>query len=107
MGEVETSVRALVEDRSRVYDVIEPAKKSKKSYKNSGTLSCLSSEIQHRPLFMDYLKGGCQLSLTVAIDFTGSNGHPDDSRSLHYIDPTGHAMNQYQLVSSQYLVHYA
>jgi hypothetical protein len=29
---------------------------------------------QRRPEFVDYLTGGCQISLAVAIDFTASNG---------------------------------
>jgi hypothetical protein len=29
---------------------------------------------QSRPEFVDYLTGGCQISLAVAIDFTASNG---------------------------------
>ena len=28
----------------------------------------------NRPAFIDYLRGGCEMSLAVAIDFTGSNG---------------------------------
>jgi hypothetical protein len=42
-----------------------------------------------RPEFVDYLTGGCQISLAVGIDFTASNGrfqpllfssqHPDES----------------------------
>jgi len=38
-----------------------------------------------RGKFLDYLQGGCELSLMVAIDFTGSNGHVSDPQSLHYI----------------------
>ena len=26
--------------------------------------------------FVDYINGGCEISLSVAIDFTGSNGNP-------------------------------
>ena len=44
---------------------------------------------------MDYLKGGLQLNMMVAIDFTGSNGHPKYANSLHYMNPN--APNQYQL----------
>jgi hypothetical protein len=35
-----------------------------------------------------------ELSFTVAVDFTASNGNPQSSNSLHYIDPTGRP-NQY------------
>ena len=38
--------------------------------------------------------GGMQIGLIVAVDFTGSNGHPDDPTSLHY--RKGQTPNQYQ-----------
>lgn len=34
--------------------------------------------------FIDYLRGGTQIALTIGIDFTGSNGSPSSSFSLHY-----------------------
>jgi hypothetical protein len=37
--------------------------------------------------FLDYVFGGCEISLSIAIDFTLSNGHPTDPLSLHYFDP--------------------
>ncbi len=44
---------------------------------------------------MDYLKGGLELNLSIAIDFTGSNGIPTQPNSLHYImDPL--RPNEYQ-----------
>ena len=39
-----------------------------------------------RPTFLDYLIGGLQLQLSVAIDFTGSNGDPRKAGTLHHID---------------------
>ena len=35
--------------------------------------------------FLDYLRGGMQINLTVAIDFTTSNLPPDDKLSYHYL----------------------
>jgi hypothetical protein len=35
-------------------------------------------------LFIDYVNGGCEISLMVAIDFTGSNGDLGAPGSLHY-----------------------
>eukprot|EP00490_Sorites_sp_Unknown_P009049 CAMPEP_0114683740 /NCGR_PEP_ID=MMETSP0191-20121206/58192_1 /TAXON_ID=126664 /ORGANISM="Sorites sp." /LENGTH=440 /DNA_ID=CAMNT_0001965349 /DNA_START=794 /DNA_END=2113 /DNA_ORIENTATION=+ len=35
--------------------------------------------------FLQYLKGGCEISLMVAIDFTGTNGMVTDPKSLHYL----------------------
>ena len=43
--------------------------------------------------FLDYLRGGMQINLWVAIDFTGSNGIPSSPTSLHYI---GVESNQYE-----------
>ena len=48
-----------------------------------------------KPSFVDYLKGGLQLNMTVAIDFTGSNGPPSFPTSLHFHNDFGYA-NQYQ-----------
>ncbi len=42
--------------------------------------------------FLDYVFGGCEISLAVAIDFTLSNGDPNDPKSLHFFDP---ARNEY------------
>ena len=44
--------------------------------------------------FIDYLRGGMQINLTVAIDFTGSNGAPNMPNSLHYL---GAKQNQYEI----------
>ena len=45
--------------------------------------------------FLDYLRGGVQLNLIQAIDFTGSNGAPSNPSSLHYIG-NPRELNQYQ-----------
>ena len=44
--------------------------------------------------FIDYLKSGVEIGLSVAIDFTNSNGNPSDPSSLHYI--YGGEPNQYE-----------
>lgn len=40
-----------------------------------------------KPEFIDYLTGGCQISLAVAIDFTASNGDPRQEGTPHYFHP--------------------
>lgn len=45
------------------------------------------SKPPRRPEFVDYLSGGCQISLAVAIDFTASNGDPRQPGTSHYFHP--------------------
>ncbi|WVY94325.1 hypothetical protein V8G54_033413 [Vigna mungo] len=45
--------------------------------------------------FIDYISNGFELNFMVAVDFTASNGNPQLSDSLHYIDPHGR-LNSYQ-----------
>lgn len=49
-----------------------------------------------RPTFVDYLSGGLELQLSVAVDFTGSNGDPRKPGTLHYIDRYGRQLNDYE-----------
>jgi hypothetical protein len=36
-------------------------------------------------MFLEYVAGGCELNVAVAIDFTGSNGDPRKPGTLHYM----------------------
>ncbi len=47
----------------------------------------INSRRTDRPEFVDYLSGGCQISLAVAIDFTASNGDPRQPGTPHYFHP--------------------
>lgn len=48
-----------------------------------------------KPTFVDYISGNCDLSMCVAIDFTGSNGDPRRPGTLHHFSQTGQ-MNGYE-----------
>ena len=78
------------------YDCINEKKRKKKGskYSNSGQVFLQTISIVTVPSFLDFIQTGTQVNFTVAVDFTGSNGNPQDSRSLHYNDPTGRP-NQY------------
>ena len=99
IGSFHTTVRNLREGpgQQNKYSVINEEKKRKKGrkYDNSGEVMLVTFRSEIVPSFLDYIKGGTQVNFTVAVDFTGSNGHPSDPNSLHYINPTG-APNQYQ-----------
>eukprot|EP00826_Nyctotherus_ovalis_P031930 TRINITY_DN2571_c0_g2_i8.p1 TRINITY_DN2571_c0_g2~~TRINITY_DN2571_c0_g2_i8.p1 ORF type:complete len:496 (-),score=78.55 TRINITY_DN2571_c0_g2_i8:164-1651(-) len=57
-----------------------------------GTVVFKNVSVEKRASFLEYLFGGCQISLAIAIDFTGSNGDPDVPGSLHSMNM---AKNQY------------
>ena len=42
--------------------------------------------IQPRVSFLDYVFGGLEMTVHVAIDYTLSNGPPDDPNSLHFVN---------------------
>jgi len=43
-------------------------------------------QFHKRHTFLEYIFGGCEIQLSIAIDFTLSNGDPSDRDSLHYLD---------------------
>jgi hypothetical protein len=45
--------------------------------------------------FVDYVSGGCELNVAVAIDFTGSNGDPRKPGTLHHLGAGG-VRNDYE-----------
>jgi hypothetical protein len=49
----------------------------------------------NKPRFVNYLEGGTEISLGVAIDFTGSNGDPRRPGTLHHMHPDGQ-LNDYE-----------
>lgn len=55
-----------------------------KNKHHCGWLSLVSVTITEEKSFLDYIRGGTQMHFAVAIDFTASNGPPQDNRSLHY-----------------------
>ena len=54
------------------------------------------SSIKDEITFLDYIKNGVQVALDLGIDFTGSNGHPDDKNTLHCRRPDAKQRNPYE-----------
>jgi hypothetical protein len=52
------------------------------------------------PSFVDYISGGCELNVTVAIDFTGSNGDPRKPGTLHYLHKDGQKNDYEKAISA-------
>eukprot|EP00300_Choanocystis_sp_HF-7_P023988 c25381_g1_i1.p1 GENE.c25381_g1_i1~~c25381_g1_i1.p1 ORF type:complete len:553 (+),score=122.76 c25381_g1_i1:34-1692(+) len=89
IGGLQTTTRSLIEMNPANFALTNP--KKKKNQGISGTLKILSSRLIVESTFLDYIVGGCEVSLNVAIDFTASNNPPQDPRSLHHISASGNA----------------
>ena len=48
-----------------------------------GTMNLNNLVIERQHSFLEYVFGGCEIDLSIAIDFTLSNGRPTDNGSLH------------------------
>lgn len=92
----EVSVAGLLAGKNNRMDVVEPDKQKKSGYKNSGTLLADDCSVEKHYSFTQYLQGGLEVSLAVAVDFTGSNGDPRLPDSLHFLHPSGERLNQYE-----------
>ncbi|KAJ3436357.1 copine [Anaeramoeba flamelloides] len=94
IGHAETTLDELVNQNKREFALIEPKKAKKKKYQNSGILEFTHLKYEKQYSFLDYLAGGTEISLVVAVDYTGSNGKFTMQNSLHY---TGSGqLNDYQ-----------
>lgn len=60
--------------------------KKLKSLGEGCVLTMAQLEVKQRHSFLEYVFGGCEIGLIVAIDFTLSNGEPSKPGSLHYLD---------------------
>ncbi len=92
-----SSLDQLMQMEGSMLDLVneKKAEKKGKKYKNSGQLVIHQCRLIEHPSFMEFLRSGWAISLSVAIDFTASNGEPHDPRSLHYISgPT--QLNAYE-----------
>ena len=57
---------------------------SSESESERGMLKLMSFRYIEKFSFLDYILGGCEISMIVGIDFTKSNKNPDQEDSLHY-----------------------
>lgn len=92
LGNFEFSIKQITEDGKKNFEI--RPHQGKKSNKHLGTIEIARIEINKVYSFLDFIAGGCQINLLIAVDFTGSNGHPNSPTSLHYLTPNG--FNHYQ-----------
>ncbi|XP_021950663.1 copine-8 isoform X2 [Folsomia candida] len=91
-----TQLQQSVKENSASFPAINQKKKDKKkNYTNSGVINVEWLRVEEEKSFLDYIQSGVQLHFTVAVDFTASNGDPNNPQSLHYRHPQ--MDNQYSL----------
>jgi hypothetical protein len=86
IGVFETTIRPLV-TRGNVFEL-------RNKNKPAGSIVVSEAILRRHLSFVDYLHCGVQISLSVAIDFTGSNGEYHSPKSLHHIG--GSQPNEYE-----------
>ncbi|CAG9334743.1 unnamed protein product [Blepharisma stoltei] len=104
-GAAQVSIKSMTEGSEKSFQLKDSfvdkksgrcaSRRGKKEEKTVGTMVVRSLDIVKVHSFIDYIAGGCQISLIVAIDFTASNMDPRDPQSLHYLNPNN-MFNQYQ-----------
>lgn len=96
IGSFKTDLKTLsiacVEQKK--FPCINEKKASKKGYKDSGLVFLKSFSKETEVSFLDYIQSGTAMNFSVAVDFTASNGHPQDPKSLHHL-AAGFQDNQY------------
>lgn len=87
IGIFETSLSEIMRDGAgKQWALVNPKKAAKhKDYKNSGIVSLVSFEAIKSFSFLDFVSAGLRIGVTVAIDFTGSNGRIISPESLHHV----------------------
>jgi len=88
IGFTETSLSRLTESTGQLVEIKNEKRES------TGKFKVEMITINQKYSFYDFLRGGLQLNLITAIDFTASNRDPRDPNSLHFISPQ--AQNQYE-----------
>lgn len=71
-GELQTSLRELTAKESKIFH---QKKNGIYTKKKCGTLTILQMEITRKISFLQYITGGMEIQLMIAIDFTDSNGN--------------------------------
>ena len=89
IGHCTSTAKDLIDATTRLWTLTNECKPS-------GTLNLLDTTLETEYSYLDFIRGGCELSLIVAIDFTASNKDARDPTSLHFHAPG--KLNPYQQV---------
>lgn len=104
LGFFETTINSLKSSsrfdrhKDQVFDLLTcSGDKTRSSSRVSSSKAILSDlKIMTQATFLDYIRAGAQIHFVISIDFTGSNGDPALTSSLHYLDPMRRRLNPYE-----------
>lgn len=83
LGSITTTLSELRKQRTNFRTDI-----CKSDESSIGVIRLVDFTILEEFSFLDYVNGGCEISLVIGVDFTKSNGNPADKASLHYLEGT-------------------
>ena len=89
IGSFISSMQQLQNDKSNELKIEITNERKRGTNKNSGVVFVVRQDIEIFPTFIKLLQTEAKISLSVAFDFTSSNGNPSDKSSLHYIYANG------------------
>lgn len=89
LGFVETTVRNLVHGSEHGIPVLPVYREQKKMFrsnkqKKAGILKVLKAQIIQIPSLLEFVSGGCEIDLTIAVDCSLANGEHTDETGLHF-----------------------
>lgn len=82
IGQVALTIGQLKEGQKE-YQITD---KKQKPLKAEYQMTFTRLEVKTRHSFLEYIFGGCEIGLSIAIDYTLSNGNQNQPSSLHYLD---------------------
>ncbi|CAB9505045.1 Copine-1 [Seminavis robusta] len=89
LGFVETTVRNLVHGSEHGIPTLNIYREEKKMFRGSkqrkaGCLKVLKAHIVQIPSLLEFVCGGCEIDLTIAVDCSMANGEYTDETGLHF-----------------------
>jgi hypothetical protein len=71
----------------------------------SGRMRCGLFDKSYQFQFIDYIHGGCDISVLLAMDFSLANLHYNNPQSLHYMPKSDPNNTQKNALSNSYIMH--
>ncbi|KAJ9449105.1 Copine-D [Diplonema papillatum] len=84
IGAAHCTLETLLSGGFEHFELVDPVKRSVTNYGHSGYILVKEIRVEKTHTFLDFVRAGFEINMTVAIDFTKSNRSFDNDKSLHY-----------------------